>query len=152
MNATPTPAADGSLDTSSLEQMLGYHLRRASLVTTGSFMDSMVELELRPVDFSVLNLLLTNTGVTSRQLCRALNVLPPNMVAVINALEKRGVLTRHQNARDKRSEILQITASGKKLILQALQQAIASDQAATAKLTARERASLARMLKKIYAG
>lgn len=132
--------------------MLGYHLRRASLVTTGSFMDSMVELELRPVDFSVLNLLLTNTGVTSRQLCRALNVLPPNMVAVINALEKRGVLTRHQNARDKRSEILQITASGKKLILQALQQAIASDQAATAKLTARERASLARMLKKIYAG
>ena len=151
MKATQAPAPENPIDTSNLELLVGYHLRRASLATTGQFMDSMADLGLRPVDFSVLNLLQINPAITSRQLCRALGVLPPNLVSVINALEKRSAVVRRPNVNDKRSEILQITATGKKLIEKAQKVALASDLDATQRLTARERTTLTRLLKKLYA-
>jgi DNA-binding MarR family transcriptional regulator len=46
------------------------------------------------VDFSVLSLIAHNPGITSRQLCSTLGILPPNLVGMINALEKREVIAR----------------------------------------------------------
>ena len=148
--SSPSSATDNALDTSNLELLVGYHVRRASLATTGLFMECMEPFSLRPVDFSVLNLLQQNADITARQVCRALGVLPPNLVSVITALEKRGAVVRRPHARDKRSEILQLTASGKKLIEKAQQAAFASDMAATERLTARDRTALVRLLKKLY--
>ena len=150
MKAILVPLSDSPIDTSDLELLVGYHVRRASLATTGQFMDSMAEVSLRPVDFSVLNLLQRNPNITARQLCRTLGVLPPNMVSVINTLEKRGAVVRRPKVNDKRSEVLQLTAAGKKLIEKAQQMALASDLKATQRLTTRERTSLTRLLKKIY--
>ena len=64
------------LDTRYLETLLGYNTRRAALTIIGRFMDNMAVYQLRPVDFSVLSLIGHNPGITSRQLCSALNILP----------------------------------------------------------------------------
>ena len=39
---------------------------------------------LRPVDFSVLSLITHNPGITSRQLCATLGILPPNLVKLVS--------------------------------------------------------------------
>lgn len=44
--------------------------------------------DLRPVNFSVLSLITHNPGITSRQLCSALSLLPPNLVDMIGAMKK----------------------------------------------------------------
>jgi DNA-binding MarR family transcriptional regulator len=63
------------------------------------FLQRMAPCGLRPVDFSVLSLITHNPGITSRQLCTTLGILPPNIVGMVNALEKRGLIVRHASAR-----------------------------------------------------
>jgi hypothetical protein len=82
------------VDTSFLEGLLGYNARRTSLAVIEVFMQRMAPYKLRPVDFSVLSLVAHNPGITSRQLCASLGVLPPNLVGMVNMLEKRELIRR----------------------------------------------------------
>ena len=66
----------GQVNAEYLETLLGYNARRAALVIIELFLQRMAVHELRPVEFSVLSLIVHNPGVTSRQLCGALNLLP----------------------------------------------------------------------------
>lgn len=82
------------IDTRYLETLLGYNTRRATLTIISRFIERMAEFDLRPVDFSVLSLIGHNPGITSRELCNALNILPPNMVGFLKAFEKRDLIER----------------------------------------------------------
>lgn len=68
---------DSGIDASYLESLLGYNARRAALAVIGVFLQRMAPFGLRPVDFSVLTLIAHNPGITSRQICAALDILPP---------------------------------------------------------------------------
>src|SRR5437868_6643483 len=98
----PTPSVD-QVDTRYLETLIGYNARRAALAVIEVFMVRMAEYELRPVDFSVASLIAHNPGITSRQLCSSLGMLPPNLVGLLNALEKRGLITRRHHPNDGRA-------------------------------------------------
>ena len=89
-------------------------------------------------------------GVTSRQLCQQLNVLPPNMVVLLRQLDKRGLIERQPHPTDGRAVGLRLTSSGKNLIKKAEQAASVSDAEGANRLSAAERKTLARLLQKIY--
>src|SRR3990167_8012865 len=91
--ANPAPAPE-SVDTGFLRTLVGYNARRASLAVIEVFMERMAVYRLKVVDFSVLSLVAHNPGVTSRQLCVTLGVLPPNLVGLVAALERRGLIER----------------------------------------------------------
>ena len=104
--ASRTAAAtdgDTGIDTSYLESLLGYNARRAALAVIGVFLQRMAPFGLRPVDFSVLTLIAHNPGITSRQLCAALDILPPNLVGMIKSLDKRGLIERRPHPTDRRA-------------------------------------------------
>ena len=85
MSALPKPppsSAVGTVDTRFLETLMGYNARRASLAIVEHFMRRMAPYDLRIVDFSVLSLIAHNPGITSRQLCSTLGVLPPCRVVI----------------------------------------------------------------------
>ena len=86
--ATDAPSVE-RVDTSYLQTLLGYNARRVSLQAIELFNQRMAAYDLSPVDFSVLSLVNHNPGITSRQLCSALNLLPPNLVGKISLMEKR---------------------------------------------------------------
>ncbi len=138
------------IDTSYLESLIGYNARRAALAIIGVFLERMAVYDLRPVDFSVLSLITHNPGITSRQLCAALSMLPPNLVGMINALEKRELIARRPHPHDGRAMGLHLTASGQKLMREAEQTAAELETDATSRLTASERRTLMRLLQKIY--
>ncbi len=118
--ATVVPAASvDAVDTSYLEGLVGYNARRAALTVIEVFLERMAVYGLKPVDFSVLSLITHNPGITSRQLCTALSILPPNLVGMINALEKRDLIVRHPHPRDGRAMGLHLTAAGQKLMANA---------------------------------
>ncbi len=138
------------VDTRYLESLMGYNARRAALAIIGSFLEHMAVYDLRPVDFSVLSLITHNPGITSRQLCSALSILPPNLVGMINALEKRELIARRPHPHDRRATGLHLTEAGQKLMRDAEQTASELEAQATSRLSATERKTLMRLLQKIY--
>jgi DNA-binding MarR family transcriptional regulator len=138
------------IDTSYLETLLGYNARRAALVIIELFLKRMAVYDLRPVDFSVLSLITHNPGISSRQLCSELNILPPNLVGMINTLEKRELVLRKPHPSDGRVIGLHLSELGSKLMKDAEQTAQELETEAASKLTATERKTLMRLLQKIY--
>jgi DNA-binding MarR family transcriptional regulator len=138
------------IDTRYLETLLGYNTRRATLTIISRFMERMAEFDLRPVDFSVLSLIGHNPGITSRELCSALNILPPNMVGFLKAFEKRDLIERTPHPTDGRAMGLSLTQNGQQLMQKAEAAAIESDSSAAHQLSASEQKTLMRLLKKIY--
>ncbi len=138
------------LDAAFLQSLLGYNARRASLAIIAQFHVDMASFDLRPVDFSVLSLIRHNPGTTSRQLCQALNILPPNMVVFLKNFEKRQLIDRAPHPTDGRAMGLTLTESGEALIREAEKTAMDSGLKASSALTESERQTLARLLQKIY--
>ncbi len=87
------PAVE-TVDTTYLEGLVGYNASRAAITVIELFLQRMAVYGMRQVDFSVMSLITHNPGVTSRQLCATLGIQPPNLVAMINALERRELIAR----------------------------------------------------------
>jgi DNA-binding MarR family transcriptional regulator len=138
------------VDTSYLEALLGYNARRGALAVIEVFMERMAPYAMRPVDFSVASLILHNPGITSRQLCAALGILPPNLVGIVNTLEKRGLIARMPHPSDGRAMGLHPTAEGIALMAEAEVTASTLEEEVGSRLTKAERKTILRLLQKIY--
>jgi DNA-binding MarR family transcriptional regulator len=148
--ARSNPPAVEEVDTSFLETLLGYNARRAALAVIGVFVERMAPFQLKPVDFSVLSLVRHNPGITSRQLCTALGILPPNLVGMVNALEKRELVARQPHPRDGRAMGLHLTPQGQKLMRDAEKTAAELEADFAARLSPSELRNLISLLKKVY--
>lgn len=142
-------AADG-VDERLLRSFLGYNVRRAELYMRQDFDRTFRRKGLRPPEFSVLVLVADNPLVTQAALAGTLAIARPNMVGLIDRLEKRGLLERTVDDTDRRSHGLRLTPKGAALAAQAKALGTAGDRAAAAHLTEAERATLLRLLRKLY--
>ncbi len=142
--------ASGAVDNDFLQTMVGYNARMAALAVIGEILPGLAAFGLRIVDFSILSVISHNPGITSRQLCDTLSLLPPNLVGKIGALEKRGVLVRKPHPQDGRALGLHLTAEGESLMRAAEDTVAGLEAAATTALSASERRTLIRLLQKLY--
>ncbi|WP_370445830.1 MarR family winged helix-turn-helix transcriptional regulator [Limnohabitans sp. 2KL-17] len=145
----PSTAID-KVDTSFLQTLMGYNARRAALSIIELFLERLAPYGLKPVDFSVMSTIQHNPGVTSRQLCATLNLLPPNLVGLIQSLESRGLIERKPHPHDGRAVGLHASPKGQALMVQAEQAASELEIEKTAKLTPSQRQTLLTLLQKIY--
>jgi DNA-binding MarR family transcriptional regulator len=143
------PAVD-DVDTSYLESLIGYNARRAALAVIGEFLEQMAIYDLKPVEFSVMSVVVHNPGVTSRQLCAALNILPPNLVGLIQILETRGLIERKPHPHDGRAVGIHPTDEGEALMMQAEVTAKELEMNVGSKLTPNQVQTLVTLLQKIY--
>ena len=146
----PHVSSIDQVDTRYLQTLLGYNARRAALTIIEGFLERMAEFGLRPVDFSVMSVIQHNPGVTSRQLCAALNLLPPNLVGLVQSLEARGLIERHPHPTDGRAMGLHPTEQGRSLMVQAEQAATDLEIERSSRLSAAQRKTLLELLQKIY--
>jgi DNA-binding MarR family transcriptional regulator len=143
-------ATESTIDTRYLETLMGYNARRAALKAITYFSEHMVDFDLTPVDFSVLSLIGHNPGITSRQLCAALGILPPNLVGKISAMEQRRLVERKPHPQDGRAVGLHLSSEGRTLMSQAERAASQVEDEVTTSLTANEKKTLLRLLRKLY--
>ena len=139
-----------TVDTRFLESLIGYNARRAALAIIGEFLEKMAVYGLKPVDFSVMSVILHNPGVTSRQLCASLNILPPNLVSLIQSLDSRGLIERLPHPHDGRAVGLHPTEKGKALMTEAENTASELERNVGGKLTSNQAQTLVSLLQKIY--
>nr|WP_315229055.1 MarR family transcriptional regulator [uncultured Albidiferax sp.] len=150
MTVSSPPKFASTVDSTMLEGLVGYNARRAYLVILDVFLKRMAAYDLRTVDFSILSLITHNPGITSRQLATTLSLLPPNVVGMVNTLEKRGLIERQPHPVDGRALGLHLTPEGEALVTEAESTVEHLEIEATSSLTATERKTLIRLLQKIY--
>ncbi len=143
------PAVD-DVDMSYLETLIGYNARRAALAVIGEFLEQMAVYDLKPVEFSVMSVVLHNPGVTSRQLCAALDILPPNLVGLIQLLETRGLIERKPHPYDGRAVGIHPTDEGEALMMKAEVTAKELEMNVGSKLTPNQVQTLVTLLQKVY--
>jgi DNA-binding MarR family transcriptional regulator len=142
-----TPAA--RLDEGPMRAVVGYQLAQASIVTSQVFMDTVGQpSDLRPVEYTVLALVVANPGVSARQLARALGVAPPNMAVWLERLQTRKLIDRRRSAADARVQHVKATPGGARLAAECTRQLLQAEAAALAGLSPAERAMLAELLHK----
>jgi DNA-binding MarR family transcriptional regulator len=149
-HSTPAEPSIEQVDTRYLEGLIGYNARRAALAVIEVFLARMAPYGLRPVDFSILCLITHNPGITARQLCATLGVLPPNMVGMVNRFETRGLIDRRPHPSDRRALGLHLTQAGQDLMNEAERTAQELDKDVAHKLTPQEQCTLKELLQKIY--
>lgn len=149
-SAPESSNGEAVIDASFLESLLGYNARRTALVIIEMFLDRMSVYGLRPVDFSTLSLVAHNPGITSRQLCTALGILPPNLVRIVADLDKRGLVQRKPHPTDGRAIGLHLSTEGRRMMREAEATVLAFEDSASSRLSAEERLTLISLLKKVY--
>lgn len=142
-----TPA--GRLDEAGLTGVLGYQIAQAEIVTSSIYRSEVGEpFGLRPVEYTVLTLIAENPGGSLARLARALAVTAPNITAMVDRLEGKGLVARTPSDEDRRSHVLNTTRKGAELVRKATQRIVAAEQALLP-LTAGERAMLLELLHKV---
>jgi DNA-binding MarR family transcriptional regulator len=109
-------------------------------------------LELEPGEFALLRAVSASEGEAQNALAERLRISPSWMVAIVDQLERRGLLERRPHARDRRVRNLHLTAAGKRLLKRAEQQARRFDGQVTEPLTETELLQLLDLLDRVAAG
>lgn len=102
-----------------------------------------------PPDAGILRLLSRSPGISQQELAGRLNMHASRLVAVIDVLEKRGLVARRPNPEDRRLHSLELTVAGNEALAVIGRVALAHDEAICAGLDEGQRSQLAELLKKI---
>ncbi len=111
---------------------------------------SVTELKMCGSDFAVLEALLHKGPLPVNEIGKKVLLTSGSITVAVDRLEQRGLVERRAHGSDRRARIVHLTREGRKLITRAYAQHAADlEQLASASLTATERATLIRLLKKI---
>jgi len=91
---------------STLDDAVGYWLRRAQLAVFEDFARRFVALELTPAQFSTLIAIRDNPGRRQSDIAAALGIRRPNFVALLDELERRRLAERTPSGADRRANAL----------------------------------------------
>jgi len=106
-------APQSAVDITPLPDAVGYMLRRAHLVVVKNFMTVCADLDIRPAQYGILTVIENNPGLKQIDVSLALGIKRTNMVALIDALQKRDLVRRVTVRSDRRSYALHLTPKGK---------------------------------------
>ncbi|WP_300514665.1 MarR family transcriptional regulator [Aliiroseovarius sp.] len=127
---TITPPSTISDET--LRRFLGYHMKRAFNVVQADLTATLKPFDLRMLTYTALVLICDNAGLSQAQLAAAMDIERPNLVVIIDELERRELINRTRVPTDRRTYALIPTLAGRRLC----DQAVAAVEAHEAKLFA----------------
>lgn len=143
-----TPA--GHLAEAGLREVIGYQLAQAAIVTTRLFEREVgTPHDLRPVEYTLLQLIGANPGCSPVRLSKALAVTKPNITMWVDRLVARGLVVRAPSQSDKRSQELRTTPEGAALAETATARIQHAERSEIRGLSAAERAMLLELLHKL---
>lgn len=145
-------APKSGLDYGILTGLLGYRLRRSQAEVFRHFAETVGASGISPGQFGVLVLIKENEGLSQSALAKGFGIERSTMVAVIDALEKRGWVKRVASKRDRRSYALSLTKAGRALLERVTPEVEAHERAIAADLSAAEREQLIGLLARIAGG
>ena len=140
----------GELREGRFRNVLGYRLAQATVLTTEVFVRVVGKpLDLRPVEFTILQLIDENPAATATKVAKALAITTPGVTLWLDRLEERGFISRKRSGTDRRAQHLSCTKKGKALVGSALDQLLEGERELLSPLSLGERHLLVELLQKI---
>jgi len=140
----------GGLGEGGIHRLLGYQLAQAAILTTADFVRVVGKpLRLRPVEFTILQLVHENAPVTATKLAKALAITAPGIALWLDRLEQRGLLKRERNETDRRTQNVSVTRKGAELVASARDRLLQADRDLLKHLSEGERHLLLELLHKV---
>jgi DNA-binding MarR family transcriptional regulator len=143
--------SNGTVDLGPLDELVGYHLRRASAVVGSDYFRSVEPNAMRQVLFGVLSVISANRGINQANVGRVLGIAKPNMVALVNELIGHGWVERSIDTVDRRAFVLTLTPAGQVAVTDALTLIGVHEERMAKDLNAQERRMLINLLSRIEA-
>jgi DNA-binding MarR family transcriptional regulator len=113
------------------------------------FAERLRVLELTPPDAGILRFLRIAPGLSQQELAAKLRIHPSRMVAIVDNLEKRGLVERRANRDDRRLYSLNLTKNGEEALERIGKVAREHQEALLKSLTSDERNALSTLLLKV---
>jgi DNA-binding MarR family transcriptional regulator len=113
------------------------------------FAERLRVLDLTPADAGILRLLRVAAGPSQQELAAKLQIHPSRLVAILDNLEKRGVVERRPNPEDRRLYSLYLTKNGGEVLEKIGKVAREHQEALLSALNREERDELAALLLKV---
>ncbi len=128
---------------------LAFLLSQVGTYAARQFSERMAEVDLHPALFRVLNLIDAGEGRSQQAIGEAIQVPPSRMVALVDELERRGLVERRPHPTDRRVRALYLTAKGRKTLVRGREIASAHEKDMTRGMAAADRKRLLQLLQKI---
>jgi DNA-binding MarR family transcriptional regulator len=133
-----------------LANLLGFHLRLAHVAVYRDFTAGLAELDITQRQAATLELIEANPGVSQVDLANTLGADRATMMAMVDRLETRGLLTRRRSTEDRRRQELNLTDPGHTLLSRARTLIGAHEKRFTDRLSPEELEALLNALKRLH--
>lgn len=140
---------DGRFEHSPLAREVAFLTARARSRGNAMANRLLQELDLKVRHYAVLAMACSGTNPSQRELGSFLDLDPSQVVALVDALEQRGLIRRAPDPRDRRSKILIATDAGHAMYSQAAERTREAEERMLKTLTAAERDQLRDLLAKV---
>jgi DNA-binding MarR family transcriptional regulator len=131
------------------DDVLGYLLKHAHLALEQRTDAALADVGLTARDLGVLRVIAGGEARSQQEVAAVLGVDRTSMVALLDALERRGIVARKPSERDRRRNVVELTQDGQRLFWRAEQRSTEAEQAFTAALGDAGAAGLRRALQAV---
>jgi DNA-binding MarR family transcriptional regulator len=128
----PNPAAPERVRAH--DDVLGYLLKHAYLALEQRTDAALADVGLTARDLGVLRVIAGGEARSQQEVATVLGVDRTSMVALLDALERRGIVARKPSERDRRRNVVELTQDGWSLFQRAEQRSTEAEQAFIAAL------------------
>ena len=122
--ASARTAGKSTIDSSELEDLIGFNVRLALAELRRSFFLHVWEGKMRPGLASLLRVVAANHGASQVELSRALHVDKATLVALMDSAESEGWLVRRRSRTDRRRHEIMLTPKGQETVTELAKQTL----------------------------
>jgi DNA-binding MarR family transcriptional regulator len=130
-------------------QNLAFLLSQVGIHASARFAVRLAEVDLQPPLFRVLNLVDAAEGRSQQEIAKAVEAPPSRMVGFVDELEKRGLVERRADPRDRRVRALYLTPAGREALARGREVARQHEEELAQGLSQAEREQLVALLRKV---
>jgi DNA-binding MarR family transcriptional regulator len=149
--ATILPFPAGNASSYDLDNQIGFRLRLAMQKHTDIFFKNM-DVGLTQAQFAAMARLQTTGACSQNKLGRSVGLDTASMVGVIRRLKARKLISIVKNKEDRRRVIIDLTASGRALVVKAIEMGTKANEQTLSPLTLAQRKQLISLLSLLVAG
>ena len=114
-----TPHVEGDEDIGEIRDIVGFHIRLAHGAAYRHFTETFSYLDLTQKQVSVLWLIDDHPDVSQADLAKLMRMDRATTMEIVNRLEARNNLRRGKSMNDRRKQTLNLTAKGRKALVEA---------------------------------
>jgi DNA-binding MarR family transcriptional regulator len=146
------PDSDAADRVRAHDEVLGYLLKHAHLALEQRTDAALADLGVTARDLGVLRVIAGGEAQSQQEVAAVLGVDRTSMVALIDALERRGIVARRPSERDRRRNVVELTDDGRDLFRRAEDRSAKAELVFTSALGNAGEAELRRALRIVLGG